>query len=731
MADSAASVDAAPPQPEGVWARLAERLNPAFEQPTLRPGIIARHLTTARGRAYYICKNPAAGTYLRLAPDEYFLLGLMDGTHQVKDLVLAYFLEYRRFAFQRVAHLVTELRRHRFLTEEPVDVWGELRRYFVQRSLGYRVDHLISSFRYREFPLHGIDPVIAALYRRGGWLFFTPPLVVLWALLAVVGVVVFVWQLTGGGRDPLHIGGSYALGVFALLALYLGTVSIHELGHALATKHFGREVPRGGMMLYYGMPAFFMDTTDIWMEPRRARLIVSAAGMWAVWGLGGLAMLGLLIDAHGPLAQLLFQLAFVAFINNSLNLLPLLELDGYFLLVDWLELPLLRARALAFVRQDLWRKLRQREPFDREERIFAIFGLLALVYSALAVAAALYFWSHKLAHLVRDALTSESAGLRGLVAVVLVAFGVPFAFGLGVKLYQLVGAARGGVGWLRHQREEARARLRYDARALVGALRFLGRLTFAEREALVSALTLERYRAGDYVVRQGTRGRKFYLVRDGQAEVVQAGGPDGPHELARLRRGDTFGELALLYDQPRSASVRALTRLEVLALDGPTFATLIAPRLREHGFTRERLEARSELGRMSLFRYCTSSELDPILDRLRAEEYASGAAIVRQGESGDRFYLLRRGRVGVYVATAAGEQPLGALGPGEYFGEMALLHERPRSATVRALVPTAVWSLSKADFQALIDQFHLREALSDEVARRAELQRRATGQPAG
>src|SRR3954468_2622431 len=86
--------------PPTVWERLADRLNPAYEAPKLREGIVSRRLTTSRGQDYYIVKNPEAGTYVRLAPDEHFLLGLMDGQRQVKDLVLAYFLEYRGFAFQ-------------------------------------------------------------------------------------------------------------------------------------------------------------------------------------------------------------------------------------------------------------------------------------------------------------------------------------------------------------------------------------------------------------------------------------------------------------------------------------------------------------------------------------------------------------------------------------------------------------------------------------------------------
>ena len=191
--------------------------------------------------------------------------------------------------------------------------------------------------------------MITALYRRGAWLCFTPPAVLLGASLSAVGLVLFVWELIRAAHDPLRFGGSYTAGLLMLLALWWLAISLHELGHAVATKHFGGEVSRGGVMIYYGMPAFFTDTTDIWMQPRRARLIVSAAGIATMWGLGGLAMLYVVLQHDSPLAPIAFQIALVAFISNSLQLMPLLELDGYYLLVDLLEMPLLRARAFAFV----------------------------------------------------------------------------------------------------------------------------------------------------------------------------------------------------------------------------------------------------------------------------------------------------------------------------------------------------------------------------------------------
>src|ERR1700730_17173552 len=102
-----------------IWEQLAGRIKPILSRPEVQKGLVTSRLSTRRGQEYFIVKNPIARTYVRLAPDEYYLLGLMDGGHQVKDLVLAYFQKYRRLAPRRVLHLVDELRRHRFLTQCP------------------------------------------------------------------------------------------------------------------------------------------------------------------------------------------------------------------------------------------------------------------------------------------------------------------------------------------------------------------------------------------------------------------------------------------------------------------------------------------------------------------------------------------------------------------------------------------------------------------------------------
>lgn len=99
----------------------------------------------------------------------------------------------------------------------------------------------------------------------------------------------------------------------------------------------------------------------------------------------------------------------------------------------------------------------------------------------------------------------------------------------------------------------------------------------------------------------------------------------------------------------------------------------------------------------------TRASLDDLAARMRRETIAAGTPIVRQGERGDTLYIVKDGEVDV-AARGAGEQDthLATLGPTDYFGEIALLRDVPRTATVTARGPVEVYSLRRADFQELL-----------------------------
>lgn len=128
--------------------------------------------------------------------------------------------------------------------------------------------------------------------------------------------------------------------------------------------------------------------------------MVSWAGPYSGFILGGLAALLIFVIPETLVQGILFQFAFLTYLTSFLNLNPLLKLDGYFILMDWLEIPRLREKSLTFVSGQLGSKLRAREKFSRDERIFAIFGLLAGAWTIFAIFLALQLWGGALLDLI-------------------------------------------------------------------------------------------------------------------------------------------------------------------------------------------------------------------------------------------------------------------------------------------------------------------------------------------
>lgn len=121
-------------------------------------------------------------------------------------------------------------------------------------------------------------------------------------------------------------------------------------------------------------------------------------------------------------------------------------------------------------------------------------------------------------------------------------------------------------------------------------------LTTLERE-----ITKEHFAAGEIIFRQGDLGHKVYVIGRGEVEVVQEGAGEPAGLIARLGAGEYFGEMALIRQAPRMATVRAVTDVEVLAIKAGAFTSLIAhlPALRQsfQGVMERRLQELAQKGR--------------------------------------------------------------------------------------------------------------------------------------
>jgi len=211
--------------------------------------------------------------------------------------------------------------------------------------------------------------------------FFTPGFLVASGaiILFAIGNTITNWEDIQ--RDLHRLYGWQAL--FLAWLTVLVVTAIHEFAHGLTCKHFGRSVREVGFLLIYFQPAFYCNVSDAWLLPEKSkRLWVSFAGAYFELFLWAVATLTWRVtDRNTVLNYVALVVMATSALKSLFNLNPLIKLDGYYLLSDYLEIPNLRQRAFRYVRGLIegWRRPVEatREIPVRERRIYLTYGLLA------------------------------------------------------------------------------------------------------------------------------------------------------------------------------------------------------------------------------------------------------------------------------------------------------------------------------------------------------------------
>ena len=379
-----------------IYAEASDRLRPSQQHPQRINDFTIEHYAaeTSAGESYWVLKNNTAATYLRLSDDQVYLWALMDGQHSLRDLNLAYMQRYGKIDPTTVSSLLDQLEDGGFIVGSGASLYAQVRRALslsVSRSPWQRLWEGFSIGNL-QFSVHNLDARLTRFARIINPILYHPLTLAAYLVISVVGVALFLIYLFNPAYQPVVTAPTQLRG-WSLLMLYLAyfvSIFVHELAHALTCKRYGHEVRRGGLLLYYGLPAFFVDTDDMWLAERHQRVMVSWAGPLATLVVASLCTITLYFSpAHGqeggPFVGVLYALALMSFVNAFFNLNPLLELDGYFMLMDWLEIPSLRARAFDFVFHVLPARLLHPQPLTREQRLFAWFGLLSLIFTAFTI----------------------------------------------------------------------------------------------------------------------------------------------------------------------------------------------------------------------------------------------------------------------------------------------------------------------------------------------------------
>ena len=176
---------------------------------------------------------------------------------------------------------------------------------------------------------------------------------------------------------------------------------------------------------------------------------------------------------------------------------------------------------------------------------------------------------------------------------------------------------------------------------------------------LLDAMFMANFEAGKAIIEQGAEGDNFYVVFEGECEVFVSKGGDEKMVLA-CGKGDSFGELALMYNAPRAATVRAKTDCVLFAVDRITFKFILMDTT-----TKKRNLYDSFLKNVPILATLTEYERSTISDALTEATFGDGETIISQGEAGDAFYIVYCGTFEAHAEKTDGPVQPARRGDGQ------------------------------------------------------------------
>jgi len=250
-----------------------------------------------------------------------------------------------------------------------------------------------------------------------------------------------------------------------------------------------------------------------------------------------------------------------------------------------------------------------------------------------------------------------------------------------------------------------RAKLSFERTPLLSGL------SGDELESFMDSLKLREIAAGNYIFKSGDAGDCLYLIGMGSVGMEAPLASGKKRIYSRLSDGDFFGEHAFMARTAHHDQAIAETDTSVLMIDRNTFDGWVEkhPAIQStvEDFYRKRVLARV-LAITPVFEGVPPEARMALADKFRLQTYESGSEIVKEGESGDVFYLIRSGHVKISTRGMRNQgEPveLGSMGEGSFFGEVSLLTDKPRTATVVAEDGLELMELTRDDFRSIVTDF--------------------------
>ncbi len=358
------------------WLSSSGELVMADNYARLRSDLEIRR-ETSEPNSSIILKDPIARRFYRFTAIQAAVLESLDGALNPETIARVVSEKHHTPVLASQVEEFAAKLRSLLLLDEPA-VWVRLE---TLRPAKHRFLRNLLSIKIHAF---NPDSLLTRMEKKMRFFFgagFTPLAGIL--IAAAVAISVLNWE-------SLYFSVSALLNLYSIpliLTVIFALLTMHEFAHGLTLKHFGGKVEEMGFLLLYFIPAFYCNVSDAWLLKKRERILVSLAGGYAqlvIWSLATIAWR--LLSPETVASRVCAIVIGFSFIQTLFNFTPLIRLDGYYLLSDYLEIPNLRPKAFAFLKNKLTARLAGTPgtglPVSgRERRIYVIYGSASFLFT--------------------------------------------------------------------------------------------------------------------------------------------------------------------------------------------------------------------------------------------------------------------------------------------------------------------------------------------------------------
>ncbi len=246
-----------------------------------------------------------------------------------------------------------------------------------------------------------------------------------------------------------------------------------------------------------------------------------------------------------------------------------------------------------------------------------------------------------------------------------------------------------------------------DAVTIISGIPFFSGLEDINNKELLDSIIISEFHQNQVISRHGTFNEYCHIILSGKVKAVIPTENISRYELYTLGPGKFFGEEIIFSDEPCVNTIEAVTETITLSIPKDTLQKLVTQSgalkstMDKHYIERK---LRYDLRRVSIFSHLNDNLFNDMLDRVELMNFSEDTVIFNEGDEGDAFYFIRKGRVRISKVNKEKDKLLAVLGEGQFFGEMSLLLKEARNGTARVLKASELVKISRHVFLDIVSQ---------------------------